>query len=853
NIDMKMPSEAPVLPTQTEKPQHYTYLKEFRTQQCPLFLQHKCTQHRPFTCFHWHFLNQRRRRPVRKRDGSFNYSPDVYCTKYDETSGQCPDGEECPLLHRTAGDTERRYHLRYYKTGTCVHETDTRGNCVKNGPHCAFAHGAHDLRPPVYDSRELAGLETEKVDMGMGMGLLSQSPCGPSSLEKEKILNEDPKWNDTNYVLTNYKTEQCKRPPRLCRQGYACPQYHNTRDRRRSPRKVKYRSTPCPNVKHGDDWGDPTQCENGENCPYCHTRTEQQFHPEIYKSTKCNDMVQTGYCPRGPFCAFAHVEQEMTSQRELPMENSLAAFFSALPGGTTNGEVSCNSNTNGNKDDSEQTTQDEHPPQLLAPAHNNNKPVDSSSNKQQPTSIFNHSSMPTSTVTNTASNLNSNNSMHHTIIPEPIGKGRSGSTSSSIASDSGSAYLKAPGSEREDPQIKLRQQLQAIEKDVTIDLAEKAKRKQNLLLLHNLNVTNSFSASSGTSGIGSSATSSSSMSPHAPVFYPAGDTVESVIANTLEELNIDEFDLSTIDKELENDNETNSVSSSLSAGFSSTGYIGSSSVPMAIPSSSQGGFGGFQAGSVGSLPESPSSLPSLPPAFVPQHIQQQQKQEQQLEQAQAAFLSHANPGKFSAAALPDIMNNHSPRSTPNSLSSTSSLHLHNNTNSEIMRLREELIANKAKLASWEEGIAQARSACEAWKKEAEEATRKVKMIEEEHIIAIKQKEEVTNQLRKCKIDVERMSGGPHLHVLHRRSDLEMLPLPQLKLVQQTLRMDLDAVDKVVYQHTAMKCLVCQEKNRSVAVMPCNHYVLCDSCVAKRTECPYCHAQIKQLSNIVLPL
>ena len=52
----------------------------------------------------------------------------------------------CPYLHRTAGDTERRYHLRYYKTGMCVHDTDSRGMCVKNGPHCAFAHGVEDVR-----------------------------------------------------------------------------------------------------------------------------------------------------------------------------------------------------------------------------------------------------------------------------------------------------------------------------------------------------------------------------------------------------------------------------------------------------------------------------------------------------------------------------------------------------------------------------------------------------------------------------------------------------------------------------------------------------------------------------------
>lgn len=91
---------------------------------------------------------------------------------------------------------------------------------------------------------------------------------------------------DANYVLMNYKTDACKKPPRLCRQGYACPQYHNLRDRRRSPKRFKYRSTPCPNVKHGDEWGEPTQCDDGDDCAYCHTRTEQQFHPEIYKSTK---------------------------------------------------------------------------------------------------------------------------------------------------------------------------------------------------------------------------------------------------------------------------------------------------------------------------------------------------------------------------------------------------------------------------------------------------------------------------------------------------------------------------------------------------------------------------------------
>ncbi|KAG5674006.1 hypothetical protein PVAND_003999 [Polypedilum vanderplanki] len=291
------------LQTQTEKPNHYMYLKEFRVEQCLSFLQHKCNQHKPFVCFNWHFDNQRRRRPVRRRDGTFNYSADNYCTKYDETKGKCPDGDECPFLHRTAGDTERRYHLRYYKTCMCVHDTDSRGFCVKNGQHCAFAHGAHDQRPPVYDIKELEALQAAENAAEAANG------GGTNALDKERnLMNEDPKWQDTNYVLANYKTEPCKRPPRLCRQGYACPQYHNSKDKRRSPRKYKYRSTPCPNVKHGEEWGEPDNCEAGDNCQYCHTRTEQQFHPEIYKSTKCNDVQQQGYCPRSVFCAFAHVQ-----------------------------------------------------------------------------------------------------------------------------------------------------------------------------------------------------------------------------------------------------------------------------------------------------------------------------------------------------------------------------------------------------------------------------------------------------------------------------------------------------------------------------------------------------------------
>eukprot|EP00118_Oscarella_pearsei_P010194 m.61516 g.61516 ORF g.61516 m.61516 type:complete len:159 (+) comp35015_c0_seq2:636-1112(+) len=140
------------------------------------------------------------------------------------------------------------------------------------------------------------------------------SPRGASASGKEKDRGfplDDPRWQDHKFVLFYYKTELCRKPPKSCRQGYACPYYHNGKDKRRSPKKHKYRSTPCPNVKHGDEWCEPNDCEKGDHCCYCHTRTEQQFHPEIYKSTKCYDMLQTKSCPRGPFCAFAHREGDL--------------------------------------------------------------------------------------------------------------------------------------------------------------------------------------------------------------------------------------------------------------------------------------------------------------------------------------------------------------------------------------------------------------------------------------------------------------------------------------------------------------------------------------------------------------
>lgn len=91
----------------------------------------------------------------------------------------------CQLLHRNANDTEKRYHLRYFKTGLCTHDSDAKGYCLKNGLHCSYAHGANDLRQLVLDSREMQNSD-------LALERLARLCI---SLENERALNDDPKWS----------------------------------------------------------------------------------------------------------------------------------------------------------------------------------------------------------------------------------------------------------------------------------------------------------------------------------------------------------------------------------------------------------------------------------------------------------------------------------------------------------------------------------------------------------------------------------------------------------------------------------------------------------------------------------
>lgn len=290
------------IPAVMEKPNHNVYMKLFRVDQCQLFLGHKCLQHKPYKCFNFHFRNQRRRKPLFK-NGSFNYGPYEYCSKFNEATGSCPDGDNCPLLHKTVGDTEKLYHPILYKTIMCPHITNADGSCFENGFHCPFAHGESDLRKPCYD-------------------LVDALPAAING--NNEVLNklygihaDDPKWRSPFFVYTFYKTIPCEMPF-SCRRGYTCPLYHDSTDKRRSPQTYRYGYRVCKIMRDGDDdWKSAAICHKGNECTFCHTRTEQQFHIDIYKSSKCKDIAENGHCPRGIYCAFSHSDMEVQMVKSI--------------------------------------------------------------------------------------------------------------------------------------------------------------------------------------------------------------------------------------------------------------------------------------------------------------------------------------------------------------------------------------------------------------------------------------------------------------------------------------------------------------------------------------------------------
>lgn len=333
-------------------------------EQCSDFVNFQCPKHKPFNCFKWHFPNQRRRRPVLNgREGKFNYSSEVYCSKYDEFNGTCPDKDACVLMHKTVGDTEHLYHLRYYKVELCSGNLNAQGHCEKNGLHCAFAHGASDLRQPVMDKQEQKnkanGLYEVKIASLANTQTSTQTKTGTQqgeAVEKgtgrdtSPPLQESP-WNDPTYLMNNFKVQECPNTSSPAHSSSPCPHYHSHKDRRRCLSQFKYSSVACPMVKAKDEWGEPGDCDHGDLCNYSHNANETCYHPDVFRSKPCTREQTYGHCIRGTFCPFSHSRPHDPPTSTVINSSSALAFqpfpviINAIPSSSSSSSVLSNSSS----------------------------------------------------------------------------------------------------------------------------------------------------------------------------------------------------------------------------------------------------------------------------------------------------------------------------------------------------------------------------------------------------------------------------------------------------------------------------------------------------------------------------
>ncbi|XP_068278695.1 putative E3 ubiquitin-protein ligase UNKL isoform X7 [Nyctibius grandis] len=627
----------------------------------------------------------------------------------------------------------------------------------------------------------------------------------------EKILSEDPRWQDTNFVLAGYKTEQCTKPPRLCRQGYACPHYHNSRDRRRNPRKFKYRSTPCPSVKHADEWGEPSRCESGDSCQYCHSRTEQQFHPEIYKSTKCNDMRQTGYCPRGPFCAFAHVEKDTMNVVILQtgcQSKPGAHLFSTDSIGIANEWSSSLNSTN---------------------------------------SITNSSGQSGNICCSSSPSVTSSSGSTSSLSPlGPLCRQRSlangilcSESSTSGVSSPTSSYPKAPGFEREDQGFFF---FQAKHRSFPAENQQKINEqdnKQNHLSVFSVvnplasSITSSLASSVGSDS--SSPTTISAISAKAFPFYSGSNTVESVIGSALD-LHFNDVNVASVDRELE-DQEGSDL------GLASQRLLGSSA-PVNIPGSLVRSSSLHSSSSLSTSSPLSSLSQSLSQSFVSSttasHHQQPQPLKTEHSMLGTSASSHNSLGLngVTGSIWDFVSGSFSPSPSPVLSSGTTPSISSNSSGNELTRVRQELDDAKRKLKQWEESWQQVKQACDTWQKEAQEAKERANIADADKQLALQKKEEMENKLKKLKAQLAACLSTT-LPYTKNYGDIEKIPLPKLLSLQNQLHLDLETIDEVIFQLQSKKCVVCQEGDRSIILNPCQHYVLCDHCAAAQEECPCC--------------
>ncbi|XP_951918.1 uncharacterized protein TA15175 [Theileria annulata] len=111
--------------------------------------------------------------------------------------------------------------------------------------------------------------------------------------------------------LEEFRTRHCPFYLRqMCVNSSRCDMSHSETWPRRNPAHFRYDYKLCPNIqffRNGNKMQLQGKCSYGRRCKFSHSKEEQLYHPDLYKTRYC---VNYPNC-KGYYCPFAHSKEEL--------------------------------------------------------------------------------------------------------------------------------------------------------------------------------------------------------------------------------------------------------------------------------------------------------------------------------------------------------------------------------------------------------------------------------------------------------------------------------------------------------------------------------------------------------------
>jgi hypothetical protein len=192
--------------------------------------------------------------------------------------------DSCEYAHN---GFEVEYHPLKYKTKMCNYSTRDSFICSQKGECCSEAHNITDLR----NITEIL----KKIKANEDFEEVSKPVASANQL--------------ASFNVETYRTVACSN--RGCSRKN-CLYYHDVTERRRDPKKFTYNNKVCKNIIKGKDFLDPRNCRLKDNCVFCHTKCELEYHLLNYKKRPCTKKK----CMKKMFCPNIHKLDSLPKKNE---------------------------------------------------------------------------------------------------------------------------------------------------------------------------------------------------------------------------------------------------------------------------------------------------------------------------------------------------------------------------------------------------------------------------------------------------------------------------------------------------------------------------------------------------------